>query len=171
MSLKYAILGLLKEKPMHGYELRQRFRQMLGYFWRMSHGSLYPILKKLEREGLVTSEKLPQEGKPDAKVYSLTEQGEEAFLEWLRQPVEEVVPSHDSLVLKLAFFEHLTKEEALGQLHRIRGFYAQTVQGLKQAHQAAEERSPYQALIVEGGIAHFEAALAWVDKMIARLEV
>ena len=51
--LELAILGLLKELPLHGYELKKRLNDTLGHVWGVSYGSLYPALKRLEREGAV----------------------------------------------------------------------------------------------------------------------
>ena len=53
--LELAILGLLKERAMHGYQLSKRLAATLGAFWKVSYGSLYPALKRLEREGAVES--------------------------------------------------------------------------------------------------------------------
>ena len=51
--LELAILGLLKERPMHGYQLSRELTEQLGGLWKVSYGSLYPTLKRLEREGAV----------------------------------------------------------------------------------------------------------------------
>ena len=53
--LELAILGLLKEQPMHGYQLSRELGESLGGFWRVSYGSLYPSLRRLETEGAVAS--------------------------------------------------------------------------------------------------------------------
>src|SRR4029450_5804187 len=51
--LELAILGLLKEQPLHGYELRKRLGDTLGFLWGVSYGSLYPALRRLERSGAI----------------------------------------------------------------------------------------------------------------------
>ncbi|HMC36319.1 MAG TPA: PadR family transcriptional regulator, partial [Actinomycetota bacterium] len=51
--LELAILGLLKERGMHGYQLKKRLADTLGSFWQVSYGSLYPALKRLQRQGAV----------------------------------------------------------------------------------------------------------------------
>ena len=51
--LEIAVLGLLKEQPLHGYELKKRLSETLGFLWGVSYGSLYPALRRLEREGAI----------------------------------------------------------------------------------------------------------------------
>ena len=73
--LELAILGLLKERAMHGYQLSKRLADTLGAFWKVSYGSLYPALKRLEREGLAVAQ--PYSERPPRYVYELTAAGAE----------------------------------------------------------------------------------------------
>src|SRR4051794_38709203 len=72
-DVRSAILALLDDRPMHGYEIIQELEERTGGRWTPSAGSIYPTLQLLEDEGLVTSEEV--EGR---KVYSLTDAGKEA---------------------------------------------------------------------------------------------
>jgi DNA-binding PadR family transcriptional regulator len=72
-DVRSAILALLDDRPMHGYEMIQELEERTGGRWTPSAGSIYPTLQLLEDEGLVTSEEV--DGR---KVYSLTESGQEA---------------------------------------------------------------------------------------------
>ena len=54
--IELAILGLLKERPMHGYQLNRELSEQLGGLWRVSYGSLYPSLRRLERDGAIRTE-------------------------------------------------------------------------------------------------------------------
>jgi DNA-binding PadR family transcriptional regulator len=72
-DVRSAILALLDDRPMHGYEMIQELEERTGGRWRPSAGSIYPTLQLLEDEGLVTAEEV--EGR---KVYSLTDSGKEA---------------------------------------------------------------------------------------------
>ncbi|MGH7480561.1 MAG: helix-turn-helix transcriptional regulator [Longimicrobiales bacterium] len=83
-DLKYMILGLLEEKPMHGYEVMQRLEQESGGFWTASPGSVYPVLQMLEDQGHVASEQI--DGK---RVYRITDEGR-AFLGRNRERVDDV---------------------------------------------------------------------------------
>ena len=87
---KYAVLGLLAYGPLSGYDIKQIYAQSLGNFWSESFGAIYPILKRLEEEGLTTREVQRQAGKPDRNVYTITETGREELHRWLAQPAEPV---------------------------------------------------------------------------------
>ena len=83
--LELAILGLLKERSMHGYQLSKRLTDSLGGFWRVSYGSLYPSLKRLERQGAVEQIFDKQEVGRRKNVYRITEKGETLFRELLEE--------------------------------------------------------------------------------------
>ena len=84
--LELAILGLLKEQPMHGYQLSRELGESLGGFWRVSYGSLYPSLRRLEKEGAVESVPSDEErGGRRKNVYRVTEKGEKLFFELLQE--------------------------------------------------------------------------------------
>jgi PadR family transcriptional regulator AphA len=78
-ALGYALLSMLVRKPCSGYELTQ----MLEVFWQAKHSQIYPLLTKLEQEGLVTFEHVEQTGKPDKKIYSITDKGISLLTEWI----------------------------------------------------------------------------------------
>src|ERR1700742_5090007 len=84
--LEIAVLGLLHESPMHGYELRKRLATLLGHFRAFSYGSLYPTLRRLSEAGWITEEApldepaaLPGRSKRGKRVYRLTAEGKEHF--------------------------------------------------------------------------------------------
>ena len=80
-TLELAVLGLLHETPMHGYELRKRLNSVLGAFRAFGYGSLYPCLKDLTNRGLITEDAVPEAVKPPLGgrrskiVYRLTADG------------------------------------------------------------------------------------------------
>ncbi|MCL6648312.1 MAG: PadR family transcriptional regulator [Chloroflexi bacterium] len=79
--------------------LAQRLRVPLGFFWQDRHSQIYPELARREARGFVASRRVPQQGRPDKKVYTLTAAGLAALKEWVTAPVE--VPAvRDELVLK-----------------------------------------------------------------------
>ena len=87
--LQFAVLGLLHEGPMHGYELRKRLNGVLGTFRAISYGSLYPCLKEMLRDGLIAEDGPADAGAPALSgrrariVYKLTPEGKDKFQEWL----------------------------------------------------------------------------------------
>ena len=119
--LELAILGLLKEQPMHGYQLSRELAQQLGGLWRVSYGSLYPTLRRLERDGAV--EQVPGEagGKGRRKlVYRITPAGEALFLRLLEEPPQEGQAEDARFRVRLAFFRYLPPETRVRLLDRRR---------------------------------------------------
>ncbi|MDP5255776.1 MULTISPECIES: PadR family transcriptional regulator [unclassified Vibrio] len=82
MSLPHVILTVLSTKDATGYDITKEFSSSIGFFWKASHQQVYRELNKMADKGLVTCVLEPQEGKPDKKIYSITEQGREALRDW-----------------------------------------------------------------------------------------
>jgi PadR family transcriptional regulator AphA len=82
------ILGLIKAKPAHGYELLDKFNSQahLGRIWTMSTSQLYAVLKRLEESSLITGMQIETEGAPPRIIYTITESGEDDLLNWLFDP-------------------------------------------------------------------------------------
>ncbi|AKL95773.1 transcriptional regulator, PadR family [Clostridium aceticum] len=116
-TLKYAILGLINRRAMTGYDLMKEFNLDLVNFWYAKHSQIYPELKNLTAEGLITCETVLQGKKLEKKFYSITEVGKNDFLNWLRtQDLLEPTPK-DIFRLKSYFIESMTKEEMLKQFY------------------------------------------------------
>lgn len=116
-TLKYAILGLINRKAMTGYDLMKEFNIDLVNFWHAQHSQLYPELKKLTAEGLITYETVLQGEKLEKKLYSITDEGKKVFLSWLaQQDLLEPTPK-DIFRLKAYFIESMTKQDMLKQFH------------------------------------------------------
>ncbi|MGZ9584124.1 PadR family transcriptional regulator [Paenibacillus marinisediminis] len=94
-TLSYGLLGLLARESYSGYDLMLRIQP----FWQAKHSQIYPLLAKLEREGYVQFVRIEQRDKPDKKVYSLTDVGRQAVLDWLEEPPAEQA-TRDELSLK-----------------------------------------------------------------------
>ena len=84
MDVKSVCLGMLTEGPASGYDMKKYFESSFGHFFPAGYGSIYPALATLARNGMVEFEEVPQEGKPDRKVYSITDKGREALMQSLR---------------------------------------------------------------------------------------
>lgn len=108
---EYALLGLLEEHPMHGYELYQRFQsQPLEQIIHIEMSQLYAFLKKLARLALIEASQSQQGGRPQRKVYHLTTAGRVVLQEWLTTPVERPRDIRIFFLLKLYFLQHLSPE-------------------------------------------------------------
>jgi len=106
------LLGLLTIEPMSGYDLGQTIRVSIGHFWNESYGQIYPNLKRLAAEGLVTAKAERQKGKPDRHIYSITPKGRERLAQWLAVAPQPEVPRNE-LLLKLFFGSRLSTVFAL----------------------------------------------------------
>lgn len=118
MSLKYTLLGFLSYGPQTGYDLKKHMDNSTQFFWYAGLSQIYPTLKKLAEEGLVEATVIPQEGKPDKKIYLITEAGRATLMDWLAEPIDALSPTKDPALLKLFFSGALDKEAVLAQLRR-----------------------------------------------------
>lgn len=101
---EYVILGLLKSRPMHGYEMFQQFEGgTLGQILHLEMSQMYAFLKKLEHLNYIEAQLEPQGSRPPRKVYHLTEQGHALFLRWLTEPVEKPRDIRILFLIKLYF--------------------------------------------------------------------
>jgi DNA-binding PadR family transcriptional regulator len=119
IDIKFPVLGFLMDAEMTGYDLKRRFQESVGFFYRVSDGSLYPALKKLARDKLVTM-RTERNGKRARKVYAITPLGRERFRKMLAEPSPPVFV-HDEAQVKI-FFGHHNPESALAHMHRMREF-------------------------------------------------
>jgi DNA-binding PadR family transcriptional regulator len=116
MSLLHTLLGVLNWHPMTGYELKKHMDSSTQFFWHAELSQIYPVLKGLEAHGLVTADPVPQEGKPDKKVYAITPAGRDVLTAWLNEPLDDVPPMKNPVLLKLFFSGILDKDDLLAQL-------------------------------------------------------
>ncbi len=125
--LDLAILGLLKERAMHGYELKRQLGARLGFFWTVSFGSLYPTLKKLETSGAV--ERVPDTDMRSRRrqVYRITDHGELQFMELIGQGSSSAW-EEDKFPLRFAFFRYLPTETRVWLLTRRRDYLEDKLQ-------------------------------------------
>jgi len=109
MDVKTVCLGMLTDGPASGYDLKKQFESSFSHFFAAGFGSIYPALSSLAEQGLVNCEEIPQEGKPDRKVYEITDAGREFLHVALRNPA----PCHKirSEFLATMCFAHLMQDE------------------------------------------------------------
>lgn len=120
---QYVILGLLSIGPQSGYDVKQTVDRALSHFWTEGYGSIYPILKRLEVQGLALSQIELQDGKPDRKVYEITDAGRTELRNWLAQPVEPPAVRNEML-LKLFLGPQGDLQALISNVARYREEYA-----------------------------------------------
>lgn len=126
--LGYAVLGLLAEGSMSGYDVKVRMAEPVGFFWRAGHSQIYPELAKLEAGGMVVHRAVPQSGKPDKKMYEITAAGLSAVKGWVSLPAKSA-PTRDEATLK-AYLSWLGEPGEMAEMFR----------GLAERHEGQMER-------------------------------
>ncbi|MBN1139022.1 MAG: PadR family transcriptional regulator [Anaerolineae bacterium] len=174
MSTRLVILGLLRERPLYGYELKQIIEEHMGDWTNIAFGSIYFALGKLAEEGFVEQVATEREGRrPSRTVYQITGAGRAEFLRLLRQVLAEVERHYYAIDIGLAFMQALSVEEVKGYLE---GRIAQ-LQGIVQhiaEHQSEQMARPevpaVAAAVFDHGLAHFQAELDWTRALLVKVE-
>ena len=165
--LELAVLGLLKERSMHGYQLKKSLSETLGPFWQVSYGALYPALKRLKAQGAV-EEVFPKATVGRRRnVYRLTEKGEALFAGLLESAGErEPVGDDNGFRVRLAFFRYLKPETRIGVLERRRAALMARLTELKQRLTERRVSDSYTLSLMRHGMDATERDISWVDHMI-----
>ena len=112
---KYAILGALSLMPMSGYDIKKFCDGSVAHFWSENYARIYPVLREMEKEGLVTGETAKSRNRPPRNVYTITAKGKDELRRWLLQPAEER-RLREELLLKLFYSENVPLENMLGKI-------------------------------------------------------
>jgi len=171
-TLKYAILGLIKQSPMTGYDITNEFNKELIHFWNAKHSQIYPELKKLVTEGLITYKTEISGEVLEKKVYSITEKGTKEFQEWLMTDDKIEPTAKDRFRLKM-YFSTITDKETL-----LRLLNSQTRQHFEKLSSLRERFNQYEGvpdfsdsrfgdyIVLEGAVMREENYLEWLQKCL-----
>ena len=174
MSTRLVILGLLRERPLHGYEIKHIIEEHMGDWTNIAFGSIYFALKKLSEEGFVEQVAVEQEGnRPSRIIYQVTEAGRAEFVRLLRAVWSGVERHYYSTDIGLAFMEALPLEEVKGYLEARIAQLEGSLQHLdrhKQEMLAMEEIPRKAAAVFEHARVHFAAELAWTRDLLVEIE-
>jgi DNA-binding PadR family transcriptional regulator len=175
--LEVAILGLLNESPMHGYELRKRLSNLLGAFRAFSYGSLYPTLRRLSEAGWITEEApvdVPASaaksgkalGRRGKRVYRLTAEGKEHFAELLAQVGPEAF-DEEGFGARLAFFAQTRSDIRLQILEGRRRRVEEQREGMRSTLGRTGERlDRYTRVLHEHGLESVDREVRWLTELI-----
>ncbi len=169
MPLHHAVLALLAGKPAHGYELKASFEQAVGDQWGgLNIGHLYQILERLNRDGLIESERQPQQIKPDRVVHRLSPAGQAELDRWLAEPSVHQRGYRDDFFLKLMAATRGGDQATLdGVLRRQRTYLLKELRALGEARGQAPG-SPVTDLLITAAELHVKADLGIIDAVEAR---
>ncbi len=170
MDIKSILLGFLNRQPLTGYDLKKRFSISFSFFSGASYGSIYPALKKMEREGLVTQQMEIQDGAPNRKVYSITAAGRKAFIEALTAPYHWEMPKN-TFLMRLFFFAHLSPEERKTAVRSHLESLKETQRQLKSTRSKIEGRADfYQLQCYNFGLRFYQDIIRNVSQVLQALE-
>ena len=168
--MRYPFLALLAAGPAHGYELRQAFEERFGGLLPpINAGQIYTTLARLERDGLVDGDDVAQDGRPNKRVYALTQTGRTALADWVEAPAPGARMKDEFFVkLVLAGLTGVAEPRAL--IERQRREYLQSLRDLDRlAGERRGDGDPAVELLIEGAALHLQADLKWLDLCDQRL--
>jgi DNA-binding PadR family transcriptional regulator len=166
--LELAVLGLLKERPMHGYQLSRELGDSLGGLWRVSYGSLYPTLRRLEADDAIESEAGDERGARRKKVYRITLKGEQVFLELLQESPNDTQTEDARFRMRLAFFRYLPPETRIRLLERRRQALQDRLATIAESQRAGRGGSDdYGRALIEHNRTVTESDITWLEQLIA----
>jgi DNA-binding PadR family transcriptional regulator len=167
--LELAILGLLYEAPVHGYELRKQLSLRLGGLRVFSYGSLYPALRRLTRAGLIAEDTAPVDGawsRRARRVYRITAEGKERFAELLTDSGPQSFDD-DGFGVHLVFFSRTPAETRMRILEGRRRAVEERREGLRAAlARAGEQIDRYTRELHQLGLDTTEREVRWLNELI-----
>lgn len=167
------MLGLLRESPMHGYELRKRLNTSLGVFRAFSYGSLYPCLKELVRLGLLAEEQTsgadearPLTGRRARIVYRLTAEGKERFEELLAQTGPDTWED-EHFGVRFAFFGQTSRDVRMRVLEGRRSRLEERLATMRASLARTREKlDAYTLELQRHGMESVEREVRWLNELI-----
>jgi len=178
MSLEFAILGFLNYHPYSGYDLKKIFDTSIRHFWPADQSQIYRTLSRLTEQGFAGMEKVPQDDRPDRKLYHITDPGRRELLKWLAGPPP-LGESRSASLIQVFFAGQLSDEEILAKFE---GYAAMMRLILAQYDQVPAQITPFQEeigsprehffwmLTLDNGIRSMRASLEWAEDVIKRIK-
>ena len=176
MSLEHAILGFVHERPRSGYDLKKAFDRSVAHFWPASQSQIYRTLDRLTRDGMVEVQVIQQDGKPNRKVYHLTEDGLLELRDWLVSPLP-LNPFREAFLIQFFWADAITRDELVKLLEDRASKHRERMEYYIGALQRFEGKPPVgvwdkvlQPLIVDAGIAQEKAWLSWIERTVEKVK-
>lgn len=171
LTVEHALLGLVRARPMHGYEIYQQLGAPggLGQVWRIKQGLLYALLKRLEQEGLLTSQHVAQDDAPARRVLALTPAGAAAFDRWLLTPVASGRDLRIEFLAKLYFAQQQGQAAVDALIDRQLAAVTAWRQRLASRRAALPPTAAFDRLVLDYRIGQVQAAADWLATCRASL--
>jgi DNA-binding PadR family transcriptional regulator len=167
VALEHALLVALREQPASGLELARRFEKSIGFFWHATHQQIYRVLARMEGDGWVTVEVVPQTGRPDRRVYTVSAAGRQVLADWLAEPVG-TEPFRSELAVKLRGASYGDRATLLAHVAQARADHETRLAHYRQLEHAMTDHPTAdptghrldQLLVLRGGI---RLEQFWID--------
>jgi DNA-binding PadR family transcriptional regulator len=185
VALPHAILVSLCEQSGSGYELARRFDRSIGYFWTATHQQIYRTLRAMESDNWVTATVVVQRGRPDKKVYTVSEAGRAELARWIAAPLGDGGTGRGGalsdtrtreIAVKLrgaAYGDIAALRTQIAALRRERTQLLDTYRGFEKTQfpdpAALDGSALHQHLVLRGGIRAEESTIDWLDEVTHRL--
>jgi DNA-binding PadR family transcriptional regulator len=173
------LLALLARESYSGYDLAQRMKRPIGFFWQAQLSQIYPELARLEEQGYVRHETIPQEGRPQKKLYTIMEMGRAALQAWVTQPPPPTLERNE-LLLKTYSIWLATPQDALELFHTREQFHVERLalfEHIQVSIEQEREGSPRtdeplfgDYATVRLGVAYEREYITWCRWVIQQLE-
>lgn len=179
MSLAFGILGFLNYGSMSGYDLVKAFESSLQFFWHAQNSHIYLELKKLEKKGYICGEIVIQSGRPNKKIFSITEAGKKEFMHWLAEGVGENATQFKSAFLMKVFFGgNMPPAQSADMLREFKADceaylekMASTPESIKKYGSSKElYQTIYWQFTVDFGYRFIKTCIEWAGQCIKALE-
>jgi DNA-binding PadR family transcriptional regulator len=169
VSVRHLILGLLTQQPMSGYDVKYFLKSLSWLVDSPSFGSIYPTLRALQKDGMVTMEEVLRQRKQPRKIYTITEAGRRALREWVDLPTSPDV-SLKAFLMRLILAGSFSRTGLIAHLQQRRSQIAVHYATLKQIAETLDETAKSgQRLTFDYGLALATVELAWLDSKLELL--
>ena len=169
-SLRYFVLGLLARQPMSGYDVKRFVKGLSWLIGSPSSGSLYPALRSLLEEDLVSVEIVPGVDKPPRKIYSIEQVGRDALEEWLEKPLA-ADASLKAFVMRLLLADSFSTNSLAAYLQQRRSQVATHQSDLSRVNESLKgEKDLGIQLALDYGLELASAEMAWLDSALVTLD-
>lgn len=174
MALAHTILALLSENSLSGYDVSKKFDEGIGCYWKASQQQVYRELGKIESKGWADFETISQAGKPNKKVYRITDEGWKELVRWYAEPTEPT-QIREALLVKVRFGYKMPREMLIKELQHRRQMHLDqlTFYQEKEAFFNSMSNPPidmqFKYLTLQCGISYEENWIKWCDLVLSFL--
>lgn len=179
MSLTFGILGFLNYEPMSGYDLVKAFDSSLQFFWHVQKSHIYLELKNLEKKGYVCGQTVIQTERPNKKIFSITETGKKAFMNWLLEGAgPEATHFKNSFLMKVFFGGNMAPAQSADMLRKFKTECEAYLKHMETTPESIEKygydmdtyQTIYWQFTVDYGYGFIRNSIEWAKRCIQKLQ-